>query len=204
MTRLAIGQPLGRLLRHLRAELFEPAADGGYPDLQVPHLQIFGNLGIDGIRLTELAARAQLSLAAASELVNDLQKLGYVERRPDATDGRAKLIFPTTRGRAALDDACHRVAEIEQHWSQIVGAARFAGTCRTCRNCSTPSVADPARHRRPGGGVGRVCGAVSLVVSGVAAGTCMDPAPRPGAGRRTLTSGVRPGLLAGALAGLRP
>jgi hypothetical protein len=41
------------------------------------------------------------------------------------------LIFPTTRGRAALDDAGHRVAEIEQHWSQIVGAARFAGTCRT-------------------------------------------------------------------------
>ena len=54
-----------------------------------------------------------------------------MERRPDVTDGRAKLIFPTTRGRAALDDAGHRVAEIEQHWSQIVGAARFAGTCRT-------------------------------------------------------------------------
>ena len=36
----------------------------------MPHLQIFGNLGIDGIRPTELAARAQLSLAAASELVN--------------------------------------------------------------------------------------------------------------------------------------
>jgi DNA-binding MarR family transcriptional regulator len=129
--RLAIGQLLGRLLAQFRAELYEPAAQGGYPDLRVPHLQIFGNLGIDGIRLTELAARAQLSLAAASELVNDLQKLGYVERRPDATDGRAKLIFPTTRGRAALDDAGNRVAEIEQHWSQIVGAARFAGTCRT-------------------------------------------------------------------------
>lgn len=129
--RLAIGQLLGRLLRQFRAELFEPAAEGGYPELRVPHLQIFGNLGIDGIRLTELAARAQLSLAAASELVNDLQKFGYVERRPDVTDGRAKLIFPTTRGRAALDDAGNRVAEIEQHWSQIVGEARFAGICRT-------------------------------------------------------------------------
>src|SRR5258708_33689040 len=91
--RLAIGQLLGQLLRQFRAELFEPAAEGGYPDLRVPHLQIFGNLGIDGIRLTELAARAQLSLAAASGLVNDLQNLGYVERRPDNTDGPAKLVL---------------------------------------------------------------------------------------------------------------
>jgi DNA-binding MarR family transcriptional regulator len=129
--RLAIGQLLVRLLRQFRTELFAPAAEAGYPDLREPHLQIFGNLGIDGVRLTELAARAQLSLAATSELVNDLQELGYLERRPDPADGRAKLIFPTPRGRQALDDAGDRVAEIEQHWSRVVGPDRFADTCRT-------------------------------------------------------------------------
>ena len=104
---------------------------GHYPDLREPHLQIFGNVGVDGVRLTDLAARAQLSLAAASELVNELQELGYLERRPHATDKRAKLIFPTTRGRQALQDAGDRVAEIEQHWSNLVGPDRFADTCRT-------------------------------------------------------------------------
>jgi DNA-binding MarR family transcriptional regulator len=83
VDRLAIGQLLVRLLRQFRAELFAPAAARGYPDLREPHLQIFGNLGVDGVRLTQLAARAQLSLAATSELVNDLQDLGYLERRPD-------------------------------------------------------------------------------------------------------------------------
>jgi DNA-binding MarR family transcriptional regulator len=128
--RLAIGQLLGRLLGQFRAELFAPAAERGYGDLREPHLQIFGNLGIGGVRLTDLAARAQLSLAAASELVNDLQALGYPERRPDPSDGRAKLIFPTRRGRQALDDTGDRVAEIEQRWAQVIGSARFTDTCR--------------------------------------------------------------------------
>jgi DNA-binding MarR family transcriptional regulator len=131
VDRLAVGQLLVRLLRQFRAELFAPAAERGYPDVREPHLQIFGNIGVDGVRLTDLAARAQLSLAATSELVNDLQNLGYLERRPDVTDRRAKLIFPTPRGRQALRDAGDRVAEIEQHWSQIVGAADFAAMCRT-------------------------------------------------------------------------
>src|SRR5215211_4612139 len=131
VDRLAVGQLLGRLLRQFRIELFAPAAERGYPDVRQPHLQIFGNLGVDGVRLTDLAARAQLSLAATSELVNELQDLGYVERRPDASDRRAKLILPTIRGRHALDDAGNRVAEIEQHWSEIVGAARFADASRT-------------------------------------------------------------------------
>jgi DNA-binding MarR family transcriptional regulator len=87
--------------------------------------------GPDPVVRTDLAARAQLSLATASELVSDLQQLGYLERRADGTDRRAKLIFPTSRGRQALDDAGDRVAQIEQHWSQIVGPKRFADACRT-------------------------------------------------------------------------
>jgi DNA-binding MarR family transcriptional regulator len=131
VDRLAIGQLLVRLLREFRAELFAPAAEHGYPDMRQPHMHIFGNVGIDGVRLTDLAARAQLSLATTSELVSELQDLGYLERRPDPADRRAKLIFPTKRGRRALDDAGGRVAEIEKHWAEVVGAARFADACRT-------------------------------------------------------------------------
>jgi DNA-binding MarR family transcriptional regulator len=132
--RLAIGQLLIGALRGFRRELFAGAVAGGYPDLREPHLQIFGNLGIEGIRLTDLAARAQLSLAATSELVNDLQDLGYLERRPDPTDGRAKLIHPTARGRQALNDAGDRVAEIEQRWAGLVGQRRFDSAARTLQH----------------------------------------------------------------------
>ena len=129
--RLAVGQLLVRLLREFRRELSAPAAAAGYVDIRDPHLQIFGTIGMGDVRLTDIAARAQLSLAATSELVNDLQALGYLERRPDPTDRRAKLIFPTQRGRRALHDAGNRVAEIEQHWSDLVGEARFTDACTT-------------------------------------------------------------------------
>jgi DNA-binding MarR family transcriptional regulator len=102
--------------------------------MREPHLHIFGNVGIDGIRLTDLAVRAQLSLATTSELVSDLQRLGYFERRPDPADRRAKLIFPTTRGRQALNDAGDRVADIEQHWRGVVTGQRFDDMCATMQD----------------------------------------------------------------------
>lgn len=132
--RLAIGQLLVRLLHEFRAELSVPAAEHGYADLRPPHLHIFGNVGVDGVRLTELAARAQLSLATTSELVSELERLGYLERRPDPDDRRAKLIFPTSRGREALDAAGDRVAEIEQHWRELAGAGRFDVMCQTMQS----------------------------------------------------------------------
>ena len=132
--RLAIGQLLARLLREFRAELSAPAAEHGYADMRQPHLHIFGNVGIDGVRLTDLATRAQLSLATTSELVSQLQQLGYLERRPDPHDQRAKLIFPTRRGRQALDDAGDKVAEIEEHWRELLSPGRFDAMCRTMQD----------------------------------------------------------------------
>ncbi|NLV81314.1 MAG: MarR family transcriptional regulator [Rhodococcus sp.] len=126
-----MGQLLVRLLREFRRDLAAPADERGYGDVRDPHLQIFGNIRTGGIRLTELATRAQLSLAATSELVNDLESLGYVERRPDPADGRAKLIELTTRGRQLQSDAGDRVADIEQRWAAIVGPAEFTALCST-------------------------------------------------------------------------
>jgi hypothetical protein len=106
--RPAVGQLLVRLLHEFRRELSEPMAERGYGDIRPPHLQIFGSIGWDGRRLTEIAARAELSLSATSELINDLEDLGYVARVPDAAV---------------------RVAEIERHWGGIVGHDRFDDAC---------------------------------------------------------------------------
>lgn len=87
-----------RLLRHFRKEIFLEMRDGPYPNMRWVHAKIAGNLGRKGVRLTELADRAELSLAACNELVNELEDLGYLARHPDPSDGRAKLIRPTAKG----------------------------------------------------------------------------------------------------------
>lgn len=129
--RQAVGQLLVRLLREFRRDLAEPHVEQGYSDVRDPHMQIFGNIRTGSIRLTELASRAQLSLAATSELVNDLAALGYLTRRPDPQDGRAKLIELTERGQRLLADAGRRVADMEARWSELVGANDFAHMCAT-------------------------------------------------------------------------
>ena len=141
--RLAIGQLLVRLLREFRDDLAAPRAGAGYGDIREPHFQIFGNIRMGGIRLTELADRAQLSLAATSELVNDLAELGYLTRRPDPADGRAKLIDLTERGRDLMADAGDRVADIERRWSATGGREELQP--------DVPHHAAAARRARPEG-----------------------------------------------------
>jgi DNA-binding MarR family transcriptional regulator len=67
-----------------------------------------------------------MTLPAMSELVDDLQRAGYLERRPDPRDGRAKLIGPTRKGRRAIVQALRAVREIEENYAHIVGEERFA------------------------------------------------------------------------------
>jgi DNA-binding MarR family transcriptional regulator len=143
--RLAIGQLLVRLLNEFRTDLAEPRSRAGYGDIREPHLQVFGNIRMGGIRLTELAGRAQLSLAATSELVNDLVSLGYLIRRPDPSDGRAKLIDFTDRGRSLMAAAGERVVDIEQRWAQAVGRHNFDSMCQTMQTLLDRLNADDSR-----------------------------------------------------------
>jgi DNA-binding MarR family transcriptional regulator len=109
-------------------------------------MHVFGAIRTGHVRLTEIAARAQLSLSATSELVNELVSLGYLARRADPSDGRAKLVVLTERGEKLMRDAGGRVAEIQAHWANIVGAERFRAACAVMQELL--DALDPADSRR--------------------------------------------------------
>lgn len=123
--RLPIGQLLGRLLHSFRAELHRRARDGGYDDIREAHLQVFGAIDWAGTRLTDLAARSNMTLPAMSELVNELQRNGYLERRLDPDDRRARRITLTRKGRRFLVEGLRAVREIEARYASVVGDDRF-------------------------------------------------------------------------------
>jgi DNA-binding MarR family transcriptional regulator len=60
-----------------------------------------------------------------AELVTHLERLGYVERVPDPSDRRAKLVRATPRGRELYVIARQVVAEIEAEWTQRLGKAKM-------------------------------------------------------------------------------
>jgi DNA-binding MarR family transcriptional regulator len=101
-------------------------ADTPYNDIRISHGCVFGNIDPDGSRLTELAERARMTKQSVGEVTSDLEQRGYVERVPDPSDGRAKIIRLTERGRAAQALGIGLIDDLEQDWVERFGAERVA------------------------------------------------------------------------------
>ena len=108
----------------LVAELTQRMLAAGYGDVRGAHGCVFGNLRADGMRLTELAELAGMTKQAVGEAVSDLEGLGYAERVADPSDGRAKIIRLTERGRAAQRAGFDTIADIEREWTARFGEQR--------------------------------------------------------------------------------
>lgn len=93
-----------------------------YPDLRPAFSPIAQHVDDEGTRITELARRTGLTKPSIVYLVDELERLGYAERVPDPQDGRAKLVRPTERGKAAVELGREAIREIESEWSVFLGA----------------------------------------------------------------------------------
>jgi DNA-binding MarR family transcriptional regulator len=121
-----LGVLASRLLFSLQDELFERLAHAGYDDLHPRHGAVLAYLDEDGIRATELARLSGRHKQIIGRLVDELEDLGYVERRPDPADRRAKLIFPTERGLDQVRLGDQILADVEARHSREVGARTYA------------------------------------------------------------------------------
>ena len=71
------------------------------------------------LRMQELAERVVLSRTRVSRVVDELERAGLVERRPDASDRRATLATLTGRGRQRLRAAAPAyLASIDRHFTR--------------------------------------------------------------------------------------
>ena len=98
-----IGLLLQRLSRDFEQRARATLQSRGHTRLQPSHQIVFASLGATGARLTALAARAGMTKQAMGQIVDDLERLGYIERSPDPADGRAKLVRFTPAGLETQD-----------------------------------------------------------------------------------------------------
>jgi DNA-binding MarR family transcriptional regulator len=101
--------------------LFEQLAQAGYADVHPAHAIVFQHVSVEGVRVTELAKRAQLTKQYLGRLVADLESLGYLERAPDVSDARAKLVRLSARGGEITRVAERIIANIEAAWAKRIG-----------------------------------------------------------------------------------
>ena len=97
------------------------------------HAAVFIHMDQGGIRLTDLAARAQMTPQSMAELVDELVEAGLLERGPDPTDRRAKLIVFTERGLDAVQVALDAIVDLERDLAQRLGRTRLRELQTTLR-----------------------------------------------------------------------
>lgn len=111
---------LGRAYSLLGFRIVDGVVGAGFPQ-KPSHSAVFAQIRAEGSRLTELARGANMTPQAMGELVDELETLGYVERRPDPTDRRAKLIVLTSRGHECIAAGIATIQGIEERIDQILG-----------------------------------------------------------------------------------
>ena len=111
--------------RYMEDRIFRALQDAGFDDWTLAQLRVFQRIAPDGSRLTDLADQAQMSKQSAGVMVDQLERLGYVRRVSDPTDGRARLIVIEERGRRAADVAMATSAEILAEWKTFLGTRNF-------------------------------------------------------------------------------
>jgi DNA-binding MarR family transcriptional regulator len=112
---------LNRAGELMEEELFTQLRAAGFTELRPGHACVFGNIQRGGSRLTELADRAQLTKQAVGEFVSELERIGYLERVPDPTDRRAKILKLTRRGQKAQDAGYAIIQGIEREMADRYG-----------------------------------------------------------------------------------
>lgn len=106
-------------------QILEIVNRSGFPEIRMAHLHIPRNLDLGGTRLTVLAERAEMSKQAMGELIDQCEKWGLIERRPDELDRRAKKVVFTVRGRRLINAVRKAVALAERDMLGQIGAKRM-------------------------------------------------------------------------------
>ena len=105
--------------------MLERLHEHGFEDLDAAHLTVFQYPGPQGAKPSELATRLRVSKQALNYLLGELERLGYLERRPDPDDLRSKRVALTKRGTSVAMVMREAVAEVEREWADQLGPRRF-------------------------------------------------------------------------------
>ncbi|MGW4896990.1 MarR family winged helix-turn-helix transcriptional regulator [Kitasatospora sp. NPDC004240] len=111
--------------RALIDELHTELARQGHPDMRPMYGFVFQAIGPYGTTAVELGRRLGVSKQAAGKTVEQLERLGYVERGTDPADARRKVVRLTARGVDVLARSAHEFDRLRARWAAVLGEERL-------------------------------------------------------------------------------
>lgn len=114
---------LGETMGAFRSALV--AEGGGSARLRTSHQRTLDAIPAEGIRPSALAERLRITRQGTGQLVDHLERIGYVATVPDPSDGRAKLVTCTPRGRRSQQATREAIDRVDARWRAQLGAQRY-------------------------------------------------------------------------------
>jgi DNA-binding MarR family transcriptional regulator len=142
-----VGRYLHNAARKFDARVLAILADRGWGEVRLVHVNLTRCLDFSGTRLTELAKRAAMTKQAMGELVDECERIELVVRTADPTDGRAKIVVFTARGKRFMSAFRDAIFAAEEEMAAQLGEARMRDIKQ--------ALADYAEGRRSQGGAER-------------------------------------------------
>jgi DNA-binding MarR family transcriptional regulator len=114
---------LGLLLRlvyqHYAQDIEAALREAGFDDIRPAAANVFPFVPPDGITISGLAELAGVRKQTMAQAVDQLERTGYVERRPNPRDRRSRLVFLTRRGASVTPVTHATAARVEERWAEL-------------------------------------------------------------------------------------
>lgn len=121
-------------------------------DIPLNQARVFQRIAPEGSRLAELAEAAQVSKQTVGSIVDQLERAGYVQRIPDPSDARARLVTLTEKGHELVEISVPVIRNVEAVWEAHLGRARtrqLKHTLAALREITDPYAQPRPRRPRP-------------------------------------------------------
>jgi len=117
---------LAMSFRAIMDQVHDQLDTDGFADVRPAHGFAFHFLSHrPGATAVELGEHLGITKQASVQLVDELEKRGYVERRPHPTDRRSRSIFLTQRGWQCIEHVVALSRQAENRWAKLVGVDRL-------------------------------------------------------------------------------
>jgi MarR family transcriptional regulator for hemolysin len=117
---------LGLAYQGFVEELNAHLVSSGFAGVGASFGYVFRALLAESLTTSQLAARLRITPQGAAKIVDEMVAAGYVERRSDPADGRARRLRLTDRGRRAVATARRFHADYERRLADTHGVDRVA------------------------------------------------------------------------------